>query len=313
MNLPQSQTAGSVLMVRPAAFGANPLTADSNVFQARDTKPVDAAVRKSVAVEFDALAGALTRAGVEVCVVDDTPVPPKPDAIFPNNWVSFHSDGTAVLYPMLASNRRPERRLDILETLTRVHGFRIARTLDLTAHERDEVYLEGTGSLVLDRVNRHAFACLSPRTHLDALGDFAQQLDYEIVGFAANDAGGRPIYHTNVLMCVGARFAVLCAESIEDDARRAAVCRILESTGHEVLEISREQMHAFVGNMLELRGKHGAVIAMSAAALAALMPAQRARLETFGTLVSVPIPTIERYGGGSVRCMLAEIHLPKRA
>lgn len=300
-------------MVRPAAFGSNPLTADSNVFQARDATKVDAAVLKDVAVEFDGLASALARAGVEVCIVDDTLAPPKPDAIFPNNWVSFHADGTAVLYPMLAQNRRTERRLDILESLTRAHGFRIARTLDLTTHERDEAYLEGTGSLVLDRVNRHVYACFSPRTHLDALGDFAQQLDYEIVGFAASDAGGTPIYHTNVLMCIGTRFAVLCAESIEDAERRAAVCRILESTGHDVLGISHEQMHAFVGNMLELRGARGAVIAMSATALAALTPAQRKRLEAHGTLVSTPIPTIERYGGGSVRCMLAEIHLPKRA
>lgn len=300
-------------MVRPVAFGANPLTAESNRFQAQSGTEVDAAVRRNVAAEFDALAAALERAGVEVCIVNDTPVPAKPDAIFPNNWVSFHSDGTAVLYPMLASNRRTERRLDLLETLTRTHGFRISRTVDLTAHERDEVYLEGTGSLVLDRVNGHAFACLSPRTHLEALGDFAQQLDYEIVGFAADDAGGTPIYHTNVLMCVGTRFAVLCAESIEDDARRAAVCRILESTGHEVLEISREQMHVFVGNMLELSSAKGAVIAMSATAFGALTAQQRGRLESHGTLVNAPIPTIERFGGGSVRCMLAEIHLPKRA
>lgn len=310
---PQSQAAASVLMVRPAAFGANPQTAASNRFQARDAADVDAAVRKSVAAEFDALSGALERAGVEVCIVDDTPLPAKPDAIFPNNWVSFHADGAAVLYPMLASNRRPERRLDVLETIVRVHGFRIARTIDLSAHEDDAVFLEGTGSLVLDRVNRHAFACLSPRTQLDALGDFAQQLDYEIVGFAASDAGGTPIYHTNVLMCVGTSFAVLCEESIENAARRAAVRQILEGTGHEVIDISREQMNAFVGNMLELRGAKGAVIAMSAAALAVLTSEQRARLESYGALVSAPIPTIERYGGGSVRCMLAEIHLPKRA
>jgi hypothetical protein len=313
MNVPQSQTAGSVLMVRPAAFGANPLTAESNVFQSRDAAPVDAAVRKRVNAEFDVLATALERAGVEVCIVDDTSIPAKPDAIFPNNWVSFHADGTAVLYPMLAPNRRTERRLDILEDLTRTFGFRIARTLDLTAHEGDEVYLEGTGSLVLDRVNRHAFACFSSRTHLDALGDFAQRLDYEIFGFSASDAGGTPIYHTNVLMCVGTRFAVICAESIEDPERRAAVCHILERTAHDVIEISRDQLHAFVGNMLEVRGRRGAVIAMSATALAALTSDQRKRLESHGSLVSAPIPTIECYGGGSVRCMLAEIHLPKRA
>jgi len=312
-NTPESQTAASVLMLRPAAFGANPLTADSNRFQARDGSGVDAAVRASVAREFEALSAALQRAGIGVYVVDDTSDPPKPDAIFPNNWVSFHADGTVVLYPMLASNRRTERRADVLEALGRTHGFRISRTVDLSAHERDGVYLEGTGSLVLDRVNRNAFACLSPRTHLEALGDFAQQLDYEIVSFEACDATGTPIYHTNVVMCLGTRFAVLCAESISDAAGRAAVMQILAATGHDVIEISQAQMAAFAGNMLELRGAAGgSVIVMSAAAEGSLSAHQRSRLASYGTLVSVPIPTIERYSGGSVRCMLAEIHLPKR-
>jgi hypothetical protein len=300
-------------MVRPAAFGANPQTAASNRFQAQGDVSLDARTLGDVDRELSLLVSALEGHGVEVCLVDDTPQPVKPDAIFPNNWVSFHSDGTAVLYPMLATNRRTERRLDILEHLARQRGFRITRTVDLSKHERDGVYLEGTGSLVLDRVHRNAFACLSPRTHVEALGDFAQQLDYEVVGFEASDAAGTPIYHTNVLMCVGSAFAVVCAEAIDDATRRAAVLRILESTGHEIVAISRRQMSAFAGNMLELRGTGGQpLIAMSASARDSLDAAQVERLSAHGRLVAVAIPTIERFGGGSVRCMLAEIHLPRR-
>jgi hypothetical protein len=308
----EQQTAGSVLMVRPASFGANPQTEASNRFQERGTTEVDIAVRVRVDAEFEALVQALEGEGVEVCAVNDTPLPPKPDAIFPNNWVSFHADGSAVLYPMLATNRRTERRPDVLETLTRQRGFRITRTIDLSAHEADDVFLEGTGSLVLDRVNRYAYACLSPRTHLEALGDFAQQLDYEVVSFEATDADAS-VYHTNVLMCLGTRFAVLCSESIDDASRRGAVRQILAGTGHELIEISRAQMRAFAGNMLELRGANGNVIVMSTAADAALTSQQRAQLQAHGRILSVAIATIERYGGGSVRCMLAEIHLPKRS
>jgi len=308
----EQQTTSHVLMVRPASFGSNPQTAASNVFQSREVGALHAELRARVAAEFEALAVALRAAGVDLLVIDDTPVPEKPDAAFPNNWVSFHADGTVVLYPMLADNRRLERRSDVLQALVQQHGFRIARTVDLTRHELEGVYLEGTGSLVLDRVNRHAFACLSPRTQLDALGDFAQQLDYEVIGFEAHDAGAA-IYHTNVLMCIGSAFAVICAEAIADATHRESVLSILRSR-HEVIEISRAQMNAFAGNMLELRGAEGTpVIAMSAAAHASLDDRQRAILSAHGKLVSSPIPTIERFGGGSVRCMLAEIHLPRRS
>ena len=310
----EAQTAASVLMVRPAAFGANPQTQESNRFQTGAVPDPGREVRAAVDREFDALAQALERAGVEVCIVADTPAPPRPDAVFPNNWFSTHADGTLVLYPMLATNRRTERRTEVLEALTRTHRFRVSRTVDLTAHEHDGVFLEGTGSLVLDRSHRLAYACLSARTHVEALGDFAQQLDYEIVGFEAVDAGGAAIYHTNVLMCVGSRFAVLCPASIADAQRRAAVVRILENSAHALIEITHAQMSAFAGNVLELRNARGeTVIAMSSAAHEAFGPGLRARLETFGTIVHAPIPTIERYGGGSVRCMLAEIHLPRRA
>ncbi len=311
--MPEPQCASSVLMIRPARFGSNPATAASNRFQFQDANAPARETQSHAGAEFDQLVVALTSADVEVCVVDDTPEPPKPDAVFPNNWVSFHADGTVVLYPMLAENRRHERREEILGWLVREHGFRITRTMDLTWHENDERFLEGTGSLVLDRTNRLAFACLSSRTHLDALGDFAQQLDYEIVSFEAVDSHGVAIYHTNVLMCLGESFAVLCGASIRDQVHRAAICRIIEDKGHELIDITLEQMSAFAGNMLELRTRAGQpIVVLSARALQSLGREQQSRLERHAGLLAVSIPTIERYGGGSVRCMLAEVHLPRR-
>lgn len=301
-------------MIRPASFGPNPATAESNRFQVQQLEASVAEIQAHARAEFDALADALTSAGVGVCIIDDSPEPRKPDAVFPNNWVSFHADGTAVLYPLLAENRRAERREEILAWLVRDHGFHVSRAVDLAWHEREGHYLEGTGSLVLDRVNHFAFACLSPRTQFDPLGDFAQQLDYEVVSFEACDPRGVAIYHTNVLMCVGERFAVLCGDSIRDQARRAAVRRILEDSGHELIDIGFEQLAAFAGNMLELRSTGGdALVVLSARALESLTREQRERVEKYAQLVAVPIPTIEKHGGGSVRCMLAEIHLPRRS
>jgi hypothetical protein len=307
----EPQSARAVLMIRPAAFGSNPLTSASNRFQG--SLALSAGELQQLALrEFEATATALDAAGVEVCVFEDNAEAVRPDAVFPNNWVSFHADGTAVLYPMMAENRRTERRLDVLERLSRQRGFRITRTIDLTHYETRGEFLEGTGSLVLDRAHRIAYACLSPRTNLEVLGDFAQQLDYEIVSFEAVDAGAA-IYHTNVLLCVGERFAVLCAEVIPDEQRRAAVLSILEQTGHETILISAAQMHAFAGNALELESRAGGkVIALSQSAWESLDAPQRATLERQGRIVAGAIPTIERCGGGSVRCMIAEIHLPRR-
>jgi hypothetical protein len=307
------QTATDVMMIRPVAFAGNPQTQASNSFQHRDAGAIEVENQAAAAREFDALATALEQAGVSVHVFADTPEPHTPDSIFPNNWVSFHADGSVVLYPMLAENRRLERRLDLLEALTAKHGFHAARVIDLSRHETTGRYLEGTGSLVLDRTHRVAYACVSPRTDLDVLGDFAQQLDYDIVAFEAFDAGGAPIYHTNVLMSVGERFAAVCSDSIRED-ERAAVLESLRATGRAVIELSLEQMAAFAGNMLELgSSRSGSVVAMSARALEAMTPAQRETLQSHsGPIVAVPIPTIEKLGGGSVRCMLAEVHLPKK-
>lgn len=313
----EAQTASDVLMIRPVSFAGNVQTAASNRFQQLlfhqlSGTSSDNTAQAAALAEFDALANALQRAGVNVQVFEDTPDPHTPDSIFPNNWVSFHTDGTVVLYPMLAPNRRLERRLDIIEALHARHGFHITRTIDLTHREAEEKFLEGTGSLVLDRANRIAYACLSPRTDMDVLGEFAQRLDYDVAAFEAFDAGGAAIYHTNVLMSVGTRFAALCAECIEQE-RRGTVLDMLRAGGRTVIELSLQQMHSFAGNMLELRTQSGAsVIAMSDAARASLTPPQLIALETAGgTIVSSSIPTIERLGGGSVRCMIAEIHLPR--
>jgi hypothetical protein len=247
-----------------------------------------------------------------VLIVPDSDQPAKPDAIFPNNWVSFHRDGTVTLYPMLAPNRRWERRDEILEQVVRKGGFRVSRTVDLTHREAEEKYLEGTGSVVLDRVHRMAYACSSPRTDLDVLGEFAQLLDYDLMTFDATDSSGRAIYHTNVLMAIGTGFAVVCGDSIANSAHRAAVFSKLRVTGHDIVDITQEQMAQFAANVLELASPAAKLIALSTTALDSLNRTQRAILESHATLVPVPIPTIERAGGGGVRCMLAEIHLPKR-
>ena len=299
------------MMIRPSRFHSNPLTAESNRFQGRSGLSPEAqqAVAES---EFDGISAALEAAGVRVIRIDDTPEPPTPDAIFPNNWVSFHADGTVVLYPMLAENRRTERRHDIINALVERHGFHVREIIDLSFHEQAGQFLEGTGSMVLDRVNRIAYACLSPRTHLDALGDFAQRLDYDVLAFDAVDEDGAPIYHTNVLMNVGESLAVICAEALPRDDQRLAVLKRLADTGHEVVELSFAQMNAFAGNMLELRSADGtAVLAMSQQARDSLSNEQVATIEKHARIVSAPIDNIEASAGGSVRCMLAEVHLPR--
>ena len=310
MSVQEAQCAQSVLMVRPARFAFNEETAPTNAFQ--HPAGTGVGVLQEALAEFDAAAGQLARAGVRVLIADDTPDPPKPDAIFPNNWVSFHADGTVVLYPMLARNRRRERREEVLGTVVGAGAFRVNRTVDLTVHESRGQFLEGTGSLVLDRSSRIAYACLSPRTHLDVLGDFAQQLGYEVMAFEAADAAGRAIYHTNVMMAVGSRLAVICSDAIGSVAQRTAVLGRLVATGHELIRISLAQMQAFAGNVLELAGAQGAVLAISTTAWRSLDLSQRAVMERLAGIVCVDIPTIERFGGGGIRCMLAEVHLPVR-
>ncbi|MDG2377213.1 MAG: arginine deiminase-related protein [Woeseiaceae bacterium] len=307
----ESQLASAVLMIMPVRFESNPHTAESNSFQGRNPDPAEKQ-QEDAAAEFAGLRDALEAAGIEVIAFDDTEEPHTPDAIFPNNWVSFHADGTVVLYPMEAPNRRTERRPDIIDALVDWHGFQVRNIIDLSGHEADGQFLEGTGSLVLDRSNRVAYAGVSSRTHLDALGDFAQRMGYEVVAFDAVDRDGAPIYHTNVLMNVGEALAVICAEAIQREDQREAVLTSLRDSGHEIVEISFDQMDAFAGNMLELRSASGErVIAMSQQARDSLDESQLARLVANATIVSAPINRIESSAGGSVRCMLAEIHLNK--
>lgn len=306
---PRAQCAAAVLMVRPAAFGANPETAATNAFQA--AAPPGADLRDAARAESDALAAALDAAGVEVLVLDDTPAPAKPDACFPNNWLSLHHDGTVVLYPMQAPSRRRERREEALESVRR-DGFVVRRVVDLTRFEAQSAFLEGTGSLVLDHVAKVAYACRSPRTHAAPLEAFARELGYTPHAFDATGPAGEAVYHTNVVMSVGERFAVACLEAVADEGGRRRLRESLEATGREVLALDRAAMNAFGGNLLQLATKQdGRVIALSAAALAGLGPGPRRRLERHGGLVAVPIPVIERHGGGSVRCMLAEVFLPR--
>ncbi len=311
MTATESQLADAVLMIRPVRFESNPQTAESNRFQGRSAKSIEEQQEQAVR-EFDGLAAALRHAGIDVIVIDDTVEPHTPDSIFPNNWVSFHADGRVILYPMEAENRRTERRLDIIETVDRRFGYQVNEVIDLSEHEDAGHFLEGTGSMVLDRVNRIAYACLSSRTQLDPLGDFAQRMDYEVVAFDAVDRDGVPIYHTNVLMNVGEKLAVICDAAIPREEQRGAVLKRLRDTGHEILSLDYDQLDAFAGNMLELRTLNGErVVAMSQQAHDSLDASQLQRLQANGRIVTAPISTIEASAGGSVRCMLAEIHLPR--
>ena len=306
----ESQLASTVLMIRPVRFESNSLTADSNRFQGNSQlgpqEQQDAALK-----EFDSLVAVLREAGVDVVVVDDTSEPHTPDSIFPNNWVSFHANGKVVLYPMEAENRRVERRMDIIDKLNSEFDFQVTEVIDLTPHEAGGHFLEGTGSMVLDRINRVAYACQSSRTQLEPLGEFAQLMDYEVVTFDAVDGDDAAIYHTNVMMNIGEELAVICDEAIPREGQRAAVMRSLQDTSREVLSLTFDQLEAFAGNMLELRTSSGdRLIAMSQQALDSLTDLQLDRLQQNGLILAAAIDTIEAAAGGSVRCMLAEIHLP---
>ena len=301
----EAQTSGTVLMVRPASFGFHADAAQSNAFATAGANPARALH------EFDGVVDALDRAGVEVLVFDDTPHPEKPDAVFPNNWVSFHADGTIVTYPMATAARRLERNIDGLLSLLSQRGFDVRRVIDLAFHERNGHFLEGTGSLVLDRPRRRAYANLSPRTDAAVIADFDDRLDYSTLLFEANDRAGRPIYHTNVVLSLGTKFAVLCVDAVAPEYRELLAAEI-EATGRSLMVVAYDQMRSFACNVIELKGRGGEpVIALSSAARATFTPAQLKQLESFGSLVEADIPTIERVGGGSLRCMIADVHLPR--
>ncbi|RYC71519.1 citrulline utilization hydrolase CtlX [Spirosoma sordidisoli] len=308
----QSQATSRILMIRPVRFGFNAETAESNAFQdiklAAQTKDV---AQEDARREFDEMARQLQAVGVDVMVYDDTTEPYTPDSIFPNNWVSLHASGTVVLYPMQAENRRLERRPDIINDLA--ERFHVAKVVDLTHFEQEGKFLEGTGSMVLDRMNKVAFACLSPRTHPDVLAEFSRQTGYRIVSFRAADAGGKAVYHTNVLMCIADTFAVVCLSAITDPDERLMVRQELEWLNKRIIDISLEQMASFAGNMLMVLTQKGQkLLVMSTRAHASLTAKQIDLLDDYATLVHFDLPIIEGNGGGSARCMMAEVHLPLR-
>ena len=307
----RQQCADAVLMVQPRAFGYNPETALTNTFQ-RPREHADGDAAALAGQEWAQLARALESEGITVCSAEDSALPVKPDAVFPNNWVSFHEDGTVVLYPLQSASRRFERRTEVIEAAASELGFKVSHLLDLSWFEGEGKYLEGTGSLVLDNVARVAYACLSPRTHPEVLREWTQALGYEAVTFRAADRTGVPLYHTNVLMCIGARAVVVGAEAIASDDRGRVLER-LAGNGREVIEIGHDEIARFAGNMLELGTWDEAlgdsrVLVMSESARRALSADTFARLSgCTDAVLAVPVPTIEKLGGGSVRCMLAEV------
>lgn len=307
----EPQTSSTVLMIRPARFGTNAETAATNAFQ-RDAVGDAATVLARARGEFDGLVVALRASGVDVLVVEDSPEPAKPDAVFPNNWISFHADGTVVLYPLLAPSRRAEVRPEVLGELERCGLGPPRRVLDLRTEAGAE-FLEGTGSLVLDRAARVAYACLSPRTSARLLARFGTALGYRTRAFHATDARGVAIYHTNVMMSVGTRFALVCLDALGDAHERAELAAELVATGKELVPLTLDQLDEFAGNVLELRARSGeALLVLSARARRALRPDQLAILGRHARLVSADLTTIESHGGGSARCMLAEVFAPVR-
>jgi hypothetical protein len=301
------QSTNVVLMIRPERFYPNPETAGDNAFQ-RSVPNESSDLSARAQHEFDNAVATLRDAGVTVHVIEDTATPEKPDAVFPNNWFSTHHDGRVALYPMYSAARRLERRHDVINEL-RKH-YRISEVIDYSDCEEQGHCLEGTGSLVLDHVNKLAYASLSQRTHPEVLEHFCADFGYEAVKFHSVTADGRPIYHTNVMMCVGSEFALIGLTTIVDEAERTGVQNLLESTGKEVIELSAKQINEFAGNALELHNKSEKLLVLSTRAAKALTTAQREAIERYARVLPLHLPTIE-LAGGSARCMLATIHLPR--
>lgn len=309
----QEQITNALLMVRPVGFRMNEQTAVNNYFQG-ETDLKQEEVNQNAQQEFDAFVDKLRNVGVQVVVVDDKKELDTPDSIFPNNWVSFHQDGTAAVYPMYAENRRRERRMEFFEELEK-KGFKIKDVVDYTAAEGEGVFLEGTGSLILDRVNRKAYCALSARADEELLIEFCEDFEYTPVIFNAyQDVNGKrkPIYHTNVMMCVAEEFAVICLDCIDDKTEKKNVIKHLKQDGKEIISITEEQMHNFAGNMLQVRGEENKkYLVMSTTARQSLLESQVKAIQKHCEILSADLDTIETCGGGSARCMMAEVFLPK--
>jgi hypothetical protein len=307
------QTTNTILMIRPINFRKNEQTAVNNYFQ-EDIDLHNVEINKQAQEEFDAYVFKLRSYGVQVIVISDTATSDTPDSIFPNNWISFHSEGIVGLYPMFAENRRLERRDDILNELEK-SGFLIEDIVDYTSAEDEGFYLEGTGSIILDRVNKKAYCALSARADEDLFIEFCEDFEYTPVVFVANqtvDGKREAIYHTNVMMCVAETFAVICLDTIDDKSERKNVLKHLKEDGKQIIDITEAQMHNFAGNMLQVRGKNDELfLVMSKTANDSLTQSQIAKIKNHCKIISSSLETIETCGGGSARCMMAEVFLPK--
>lgn len=302
------QAPKSVVMIRPHHFAPNPMTANDNSFQSNDEKRAAAAIASAAFDEVTQMAEGLAEAGVTVHVFEDKTAA-TPDSVFPNNWFSTHSGGHVAIYPMYSASRQSERRSDVIEMLK--SDYRVQDVIDYSGLEKDHVYLEGTGAMVLDHIGRVAYAVRSNRTNEVALERFCTHFNFEPMVFDAVDRSGKAIYHTNVLMCIGTDFALLGSQMIPDDARRREIVARLEETGRKVIDLSIEQIENFAGNAIELDGRNGRLVVLSARAHAALDSAQIEAIEQSAKLLPFDVSTIE-LAGGSVRCMLAGIHLSRR-
>jgi hypothetical protein len=302
------QTTPHLLMIKPVAFDFNAETAVNNAFQQKGS---NTNAQQKAETEFDTFVLKLRDAGVDVTVIKDTPIPHTPDSIFPNNWISFHWDGTLILYPMYAANRRAERKAHVVAEIA--GKFEISNRIDFSSEEANNKFLEGTGSMVLDRPNKIAYACLSPRTDKSLFDKWCNQMAYRGCSFYSVDESGDEIYHTNVMMCVADRYAVICLDSIRNATERKEVVDTLTNSGKEIIEISYSQMNRFAGNMLQVENKQGQqFLVMSSQAYHSLTPEQVAKLETYNPIIHSDLTTIETNGGGSARCMMAEVFLPAK-
>jgi hypothetical protein len=305
-----NQLPHALLMIRPSFFGYNMETAVSNKFQRQGVESASEISKKAL-VEFDRMVEQLRSFDVDVLVFDDTVEAIKPDAIFPNNWISFHGNGDVVLYPLLAMNRRTERRHDIIEVIKK--DFIVGKILDLSMHELQGKFLEGTGSLVFDHYNSVVYASLSSRTDAGLVHNVANYCGYNPITFQAVDEQNIPVYHTNVLMSIGKNFAIICLDAVTNDAEQETLLENLSTSGRKIIAISYEQMRRFAGNISEVETVKGqSLVIMSDNAFGSLLPGQIDAISRFSEILPVKIDTIEHYGGGSVRCMVAGIHLPKR-
>ena len=308
------QTTNTIVMVRPVNFRMNEQTAVNNYYQQELSGSLPATINAKAQREFDHLVVKLQENGVEVIVVNDTENPNTPDSIFPNNWISFHQNGDVALYPMFAENRRLERREDLLETLEE-KGFVIENVVDYTEAETEEIFLEGTGSMILDRQNQKAYCALSPRADEELFIEFCEDFEYTPVVFTANQTVNKKraaIYHTNVMMCIAEQYAIICLASIDDKKERKNVLKHLKENQKEVITITEDQINAFAGNMLQVKGKNNQqFLVMSSSAYQSLSKEQLQKIEKYNTIIHSSLDVIETCGGGSARCMMAEVFLPK--